>query len=1111
MNAKGFTLIETIVVLMLAGVLAAVAGVGIVAGARSFVDAREASELAQEAQLAMDRLTREIVELVDIPASSSSTLLVVRNVGGGGTAQFNRSIQYVANVGQIRIADGTGGAANGDTLIDNVTAFSLAYLRQQEDSINLTSASSWASDADSRLLAAIDVTFTLTAPGGTTRTFTNRIVPRNNENRGGNTEDVSPPSLARYDVCFVATAAAGDGGHPVVVQLREFRDRLLLPWGGGRALVRAYYAVGPGMARVIAAHEPLRAATLAVLTPVAALAGMAVHAPGWLVACVVLSVLLVAVAGRALRRGRAAAHADIGTTMGTDRYGTGTARNAGQRGAVLLSAIVTIVAFSVLAATMVPMMTGSMMGEIAAVQGDQAYYLAESGFGAAGSMFLAAGDEQARKDLLETMDGSTYTFTGNAGSFTLEVEPYWYEVTGKTGTTLTTRAYGTPPALPSGQAGRLRIGTGSTMYAYSSIGISGDTVTFTLTGTTGNVPTGTDVYLTANPSASATVTERGNLTLVTSHAAAFPDVNGMFTIRDTTNGHTGRVSYVYRRKSGNTLEDVRLVEGQGITWSNIVVSSSAEITLEAYLRLHSTGTAASGTTREVVYNVPIGWILGGGNFSKEQYQDTFDSLNAWFTGGSEEGQLGSHAISNGALHVTGMLTAATSAIGNLFSWFTGSNQWSTLFFNWGATNVNLARGWLDTEGNSSYDLQFKTQVASQSTEGQYFGGVLFRGRNNGASDLDGFGLSLVRFRLEQDYVIILGWGSWYLPGDIPSSLIPGYNSVSDPGPLFTTSDQTITTSGWFTRERSRLSRPAILLWERRNGNFNWLAYKLLGQSSGIITYNSSGPTYSLKDWSSLLVRLVEGQELAFRNGGGANGSGGTLRINYGDEITTTSGAKARVIGQPIVTSGDWSSGTAQGTLVLTNVDTGTSGSFGSGQAIRVDNVQHAEINTTGVGSKTNFIRVYYGDNNTSSSTTGDATPYNPTSPGANTSYTTSQRIRNPRITTTDGKLNWIPDDYEQWTSSTDYFSLVQWDGVNTAVSGVASLGERLNSTNLTNTIVRSTNLLSPTYDASDPDYTPQEGISIVTSGPTGDNFYFDDFGLQLDLRGGKGFLPPIQQ
>lgn len=1092
MNAKGFTLIETVVVLMLTGLLAAVAGVGIVTGARSFVDAREASELAQEAQLAMDRLTREIVELVDVPANSTSTLLVIRNVGAQGTAQFNRSIQYVANAQAIRVADGTGGAANGDTLIDNVTAFGLTYW--QED----TSSTTWASTTDSRLLSAIDVTFTLTAPGGTTRTFTNRIVPRNNENRGGASPNAAPPSLARYDVCFVATAAAGDGGHPVVVQLRQFRDRLLLPWAGGRALVRAYYAVGPDMARMVAAHEPLRKATLAVLTPVAALAGMAVHAPGWLAATVALSVLLVAVAGRALRRDRAAACARTGSGDGElAGHGAGgiAPRAHRQHGAVLLSVIVTIMAFSVLAATLVPMMTGSLMGEISAVQGDQAYYLAESGFGAAGSMFLAAGDEQARKDLLETMDGSTYNLSGNAGSFTLGVEPYWYEVTNNTGTTLTTRAYGTPPTLPTNTAGRIRVGTGSTFYGYSNIAVSGDTVTFTLTSTPSPlIASGTDVFFSGQPSASQTVTQRGNLTLNSTHVSAFPNVNGMFTIRDGTT-HTGRVAYVYRRKTGNTLEDVRLVEGQGVTWSNLALTAASNITLEAYLRLHSTGTPPGGMAREVIYNVPIGWILGGGNFSKEQYQDTFANLSAWYTGSSSEGHLGGHQVAtadgSSALDITGMATASTSGVGAFFSWLTGSNQWSTLFFNWGATNVNLARGWSDAEGFLSYDLQFKMYDPDQGSAQEFFGGMLFRARNNAAGDdLDSFGISFVRYRMTS----ILG-GAWYWEGDVPTALVPYYNSAADPGPLFLSDGNSEIRSILFGALRYKYSVPAIVLWERRDGNFRWLAYKALsGSSSGIVTYNDSNKRYRLASWPTMLVRLVEGQSLAFQSGGGADGSGGTLRINYDDEITTATGAKARVIGPPIVTGGDWASGTAAGTLVLTNIDT-TQGNFSANQAIRVDNVQHAATGAGGLGAKSNYIRIYYSD--AGSSTTGNATPYDNT------------RRSNPRLTTTDAKLNWIPDDYEQWTSTTDYFTLVQWDGVNTV--GATGMNERLGDSTDRLTIVRSTNLLSPAYDATNPVFSPSEGISTVTSGPSGDNLYFDDFGLQLDLRGGKGFLPPIQQ
>ncbi|MBZ2173512.1 type II secretion system protein J [Nitratidesulfovibrio sp. SRB-5] len=1091
MNAKGFTLIEIIVVLMLVGMLAAVAGVGIATGARSFVTAREASDLAQEAQLAMDRLTREIVELVDIPANSSSTLLVLRNVGARGAAQFDRSIQYVSNARAIRIADGRGGAANGDTLIDNVTAFSLTYW--QEDA----SSTSWAANTDARLLSAIDVDFTLTAPGGTTRQFVNRIVPRNNENRGGASPNSAPPSLARYDVCFVATAAAGNGDHPVVVQLRQFRDRLLLPWSGGRALVRAYYAVGPDMARVVAAHEPLRAATLAALTPVAALAGLAVHAPGWLVACVVLSALLVAVAGRALRRGRAAAQATIGASMDV-------ARNAGQRGAVLLSTIVTILAFSVLAATMVPMMTGSMMGEISAVQGDQAYYLAESGFGAAGSMFLAAGDEQARKDLLETMDGSTYTLLNNAGSFTLGVEPYWYEVVSSSGNTLTTKAYGTPPPLPANTTGRIRVGTAANFYTYSNIAVSGSNVVFTLSATPNPaIATGADVFLSAHPATATSISERGNLSLTTTHAAAFPDVNGMFTIRDGS-VHTGSVAYVYRRKTtqDNTvqLEDIRLVDETANWPSNSSLSANANITLEAYLRLHSTGTPPGGLPREVIYNVPIGWVLGGGSFNKERFQDTFEDLSKWFSaqGDAEHGHLGRHQAvevdgTNKALDVTQMETAATNIVGAIVSWLTGRNQWSTIFFNWGQTSTNLYRGWLDSQGFLSYDLQFKTYASNQASEPEFFAGMTFRGRNNG-NDLDTFGISLVRFKMEYTLVSLIPFViEIALTGDTPQQLVPNYINSDSPGPLFDQSEN-------YTWER--YSVPAILLWERRNGVFRWLAYKTLPSSaSNIVTYKyaSRRHTYSLNKWPTLLTRLVEGQPLGFRNGGGADGAGNTKRINYGDTVTCSTGAKARVIGQPIVTSGSWSDGSAAGILVVANIDT-SQGDFTASQPLSVDNVAHATVTTLPgssavMGSKTNYIRVYYADSGASIS--GNSIPYD------------NIRRSNARLSSSGATVNWIPDDYEQWTSSTDYFTIVEWDGVNTV--GAGSLSERLGDSTDRRTIITSPNLLSPAYDPNNLPDSIAEGIAFATSGASGDTIYFDDFGLQLDLRSGKGFLPPIQQ
>lgn len=1097
MNAKGFTLIEIIAVMLIIGMLSGVAGLGIATGARSLMDARESSMLAQEAQLAMDRLTREIMELVDIPANSTSSLLVLRNIN------TSRSIQYVAASQDVRIADGTTGAAAGDVLINNVTAFSYTYWQ------GTTSSTSWASTNDPRRLSAIDISLTLSAPGGTTRVFTSRVGIRNNDNRGGAAPTVVPPSLARYDICFVATAASGNTDHPMVVQLRQFRDRYLLTWEGGRKFVSAYYTVGPNLAAIIESNEGLRKITFSLLLPAATIIGLAMNAPGYLVACILLSILLVATVSHLIRRNNQQRSSSSGLP------------HTSQRGAVLISVIATILAFSVFAATLTPMMTATTQGEFFASQGDQSYYLAESGFTSAGSIFLNAGDDQARKQSLATMNGSTYTLANNAGSFSLIIEPYWFELTnGATAgaTTLQTTAYGTPPpATTFSNGGRLRIGDSSTFYTYTGATITGNTVRFNgiSPALQAGVANRTDVFLSTQAN-TQTVTERGNLVLNSTASASFPAVNGMFTIRQGTT-HTGRVAYVYRRKTGNTLEDVRLLDGQGITWSNIVLNgtgnNAANITLEAFIRLHSTGRTAGGNTREVVYNIPIGWVLGGGSFSKEQYQDTFDNLNAWFTGGSDQGQLGGHAFPSGALDITAMQTAATSGFGAFLSWLTGSNQWSSLFFNWSATNINLAKAWSDAKGNSSYDLQFKANIptSSQTSEPQFFGGILFRARNNGASDLDAFGLSFVRFRESRYYVLFLGWTEWALANDVPQELVPEYVNASNRGSLFVSPDETKAT-GLFSTTEHRYSRPAIMLWERRNGVFRWLAYKRLGQSSGIISYSSSGskPTYRLSGWPTLLVRLVEGQELQFQNGGGSDGAGGTLRINYGDEIMSTTGASARVIGQPIVTSGDWASSNAAGKFIVTNVETDGTHTFNSGQDILVKNIRHARTVSGTLGAKTNYIRVYFSDSG--SNTSGDATPYNPTSPESNSSYSTASRQSNQRISATDQKIKWIPDDYEQWVAATDFFTLIEWDAYNSSVSaGISNEAERLNSTNFSRTILKTQNLLSPSYNEASPVYDPAESLGISTSGPSGDSFLFDDFGLQLDIRGGKGFLPPIQQ
>jgi len=74
--------------------------------------------------------------------------------------------------------------------------------------------------------------------------------------------------------CFIATAAYGSYDHPHVKLLREFRDRYLQKMPGGPSLIRAYYEVGPMLARGVAGHEGLRLAARILLLPLVGLAAL---------------------------------------------------------------------------------------------------------------------------------------------------------------------------------------------------------------------------------------------------------------------------------------------------------------------------------------------------------------------------------------------------------------------------------------------------------------------------------------------------------------------------------------------------------------------------------------------------------------------------------------------------------------------------------------------------------------------------------------------------------------------------------------------------------------------------------------------------------------------
>jgi len=161
----GFTLIEVILSLILAGIMAAVAGMGIVSFAKGFVLVKKSTQTAQKAQLAMARLTRELAELTSITDNSVSTKITFGNKSG------TRQIGLDGDT--IKIDESGADLAAGDVLIDSVAGFTLAYYQNYQSDPKVL----WVLGTDNiNLLTAIRFEFTISGVGGS---FSTIVSPRN--------------------------------------------------------------------------------------------------------------------------------------------------------------------------------------------------------------------------------------------------------------------------------------------------------------------------------------------------------------------------------------------------------------------------------------------------------------------------------------------------------------------------------------------------------------------------------------------------------------------------------------------------------------------------------------------------------------------------------------------------------------------------------------------------------------------------------------------------------------------------------------------------------------------------------------------------------------------
>lgn len=164
-NESGFTLIEIIVVLVLIGIVAVMVAMGFVTGIQGYIFARDMSPISQKANLAMSRLSRELLEISTVTSANGTSVSFSDGYG------YSRAIALVGT--QIKINDTAimPDANNGYILIDNVNSFTLTYY-------NGTSA--W-SCCNANLLSSIKIDVVVNQIYGTL-TFSTAINPRNTGN-----------------------------------------------------------------------------------------------------------------------------------------------------------------------------------------------------------------------------------------------------------------------------------------------------------------------------------------------------------------------------------------------------------------------------------------------------------------------------------------------------------------------------------------------------------------------------------------------------------------------------------------------------------------------------------------------------------------------------------------------------------------------------------------------------------------------------------------------------------------------------------------------------------------------------------------------------------------
>ena len=172
LSNKGFTLIELIVTLVLAGIIVAAVGMGIVLVVQGFLFTKENAAVLQKGQMALSRISLELKRANGISHTSAATSISFdsyTDTGGPTPTPVTQTIRL--NGDKVELV---GDSGNSNTLTDRAAAGDGLVFRYYA-SYNDPEANQCA-PKDAKIIV---ITLRLVAADGVFKTFTGRVRPRN--------------------------------------------------------------------------------------------------------------------------------------------------------------------------------------------------------------------------------------------------------------------------------------------------------------------------------------------------------------------------------------------------------------------------------------------------------------------------------------------------------------------------------------------------------------------------------------------------------------------------------------------------------------------------------------------------------------------------------------------------------------------------------------------------------------------------------------------------------------------------------------------------------------------------------------------------------------------